>query len=347
MARLHRGFEAEAKAQSPEPTACSLPPAEGGPITRRDWESPAARFRAYRSMVQRQTPKPIYCGKCRYDVRGIASMVCPECGSDLLTVGIIDRLPTKWWASALVGAYIIAAAIGPLVVIPSGLARVFPSVVGVDYGGSAQYRIWPLALDDSPSVVLLYDAKARHLRWRWPFGDPYAQTPINELHLRFAEPLPGQWVEPERSRPASIRDPARRQTSSLRLKVSEERVSLIASPEVSEQAIEAELAELIASVSDLPPEHCERAARLLMDDIRKAPTVGAFGWRLGERFPYDPDEGVYRWFHGSHGGSGYGNKSPWPMYLSFILVPCAWWLLFGYIPRRYGILRAMAPPSMQ
>jgi predicted RNA-binding Zn-ribbon protein involved in translation (DUF1610 family) len=34
-------------------------------------------------------PPPAACGRCGYDVRGLSSFTCPECGSDLREVGIV------------------------------------------------------------------------------------------------------------------------------------------------------------------------------------------------------------------------------------------------------------------
>ncbi len=42
--------------------------------------------RAFRSGKQKSDP---VCGKCGYIVRGISTLTCPECGSDLREVGII------------------------------------------------------------------------------------------------------------------------------------------------------------------------------------------------------------------------------------------------------------------
>lgn len=32
----------------------------------------------------------LHCGRCGYDVRGLPSTICPECGNDLCTIGVHD-----------------------------------------------------------------------------------------------------------------------------------------------------------------------------------------------------------------------------------------------------------------
>jgi hypothetical protein len=54
--------------------------------------------------ITRQNLTEPVCGKCRYCVRGITSLVCPECGSDLREVGIIApnaALPLPNYAKAI------------------------------------------------------------------------------------------------------------------------------------------------------------------------------------------------------------------------------------------------------
>ena len=34
---------------------------------------------------------PLHCAKCDYDVRGLPTLICSECGSDLATVGTAER----------------------------------------------------------------------------------------------------------------------------------------------------------------------------------------------------------------------------------------------------------------
>ncbi len=74
------------------------------------------------------------CGRCRYPVAGLPSFVCPECGSDLRTVGILTdqlrrRLPRRsraglWTLLIPVPALIISVALGELVEIQAMTSRI-------------------------------------------------------------------------------------------------------------------------------------------------------------------------------------------------------------------------------
>lgn len=106
---------------------------------------------------------PITCGKCGYDVRELPSRICPECGSDLLSVGTVERDGSVWpwqaWAAGLAAAALCiglplllhmtvvqwlmpmeqrAVAIGRLLPVGSG-----DTVIYVEYSASGSETFFP------------------------------------------------------------------------------------------------------------------------------------------------------------------------------------------------------------
>lgn len=85
-------------------------------------------------LVRRGAAAEPSCGRCRYPVTGLTTFVCPECGADLRTVGILTddfrpRLARRWrgvlWMLLLpVPALIISATLSQLVRIDTMTSRI-------------------------------------------------------------------------------------------------------------------------------------------------------------------------------------------------------------------------------
>ena len=72
------------------------------------------------------------CGGCGYSVRGLRSLICPECGADLRTVGIVPASTTGGrWLTTLA----IALGLGAMIAAMLGFLLIVPLVVASLVGG--------------------------------------------------------------------------------------------------------------------------------------------------------------------------------------------------------------------
>jgi len=67
---------------------------------------------AYFLFVRKQRSDPS-CGNCGYAARGISTLTCPECGSDLREVGIVRHQPSRFpmFVTFLVASIIVLCAV--------------------------------------------------------------------------------------------------------------------------------------------------------------------------------------------------------------------------------------------
>ena len=61
-------------------------------------------------------PDPILCGRCDYDVRGLPSTICPECGGDLRESGVIREPRNR--SGELAALLVVAVVLGNMFAWP-------------------------------------------------------------------------------------------------------------------------------------------------------------------------------------------------------------------------------------
>lgn len=125
---------------------------------------------------QRALPDPL-CGRCRYCVRGIGGLICPECGSDLRQVGIItgpSRLPFWYWIQIGLWTLLLPVA---AILLSSFLLRTI-----VPFGQTTRVnRALFLQAPNYLSGIVLVTGLSRP--WRPAIMDPNPAPPV-ELELK-------------------------------------------------------------------------------------------------------------------------------------------------------------------
>src|SRR5687768_14177467 len=142
---------------------------------------------------------PIYCGSCGYDVRGLSTSICPECGRDLYEVGV--RIPSRrgWLRRCFEVAYPVIAGLAPLLVFGYLASYLCPILVETDLDGSATYgRLGAY----EEGIEIEYQARGRQLHWHWPIGDGRSHRRITEVDIRFLRTGPG--TEPPNAGPINL-----------------------------------------------------------------------------------------------------------------------------------------------
>ncbi len=139
------------------------------------------RYFGYRPLPLKRSDAPC-CPKCRYPVRGIESLSCPECGGDFREIGIATpqlmrtrMSPAVWW--------LLLLPFVALIVSFTALAAVVPTF----YAAREQVRITWEPPTSSPqarqAVVIARGAVA--VQWPWEFQTPTLVP--DDIRLR-AEP---------------------------------------------------------------------------------------------------------------------------------------------------------------
>lgn len=102
-----------------------------------------------------RAPRFPACGKCSYCVAGVAALRCPECGSDLLRVGIavspIRRPSVRTLVLAEVGVLLLAVLLtAQLADLISGLT----TVTTIQSGASGSVQVWDTSAAGVESLTL-------------------------------------------------------------------------------------------------------------------------------------------------------------------------------------------------
>ncbi len=128
-----------------------------------------------------QATDPV-CGHCAYIVRGLPTFTCPECGSDLRTVGIVtpsQRRPLGRGARAVIWTLILP--VPAMVISVLAMAFVLPWLTTNDetmtLGGPTSQAYSQLVLR----------AEGRRLGWPWQ-GRARSQAPLQRLSLTLVRP---------------------------------------------------------------------------------------------------------------------------------------------------------------
>jgi hypothetical protein len=138
----------------------------------------------WRALRHRPAQPEPQCGKCGYTVRGISSMTCPECGSNLREVGVVTAplrnvrvfKPLRWSIGWLVAVIPLALAASCYVLMMYG-----PYIVkqSIEYRFSCQ----------APTLKTIVLAEAKSTCRRTGYNPTGMSAPLQELVMSIQEPL--------------------------------------------------------------------------------------------------------------------------------------------------------------
>lgn len=138
-----------------------------------------------------RSDKPVRsCGRCGYDVRGLTTFVCPECGSDLRTVGVVAGVPPHPMILLAAGVGSAWKRLAFLTVVVAA-AVVLAGSVFVQF--VARYDVYPAGeavLEPASKlyvVRLSMGGKVRHVSGRQAAGRP-GPAAGEELSVTLAPP---------------------------------------------------------------------------------------------------------------------------------------------------------------
>ncbi len=266
--------------------------------------------------MPRSTAQAIYCGNCRYDVRGLPGTICPECGSDLLIVGVSDRAKARSkWAIAGLVLYAAAALLGPLLLAPWFVEHAIPFTWTDDQDVHAAYG----ALAEPPLLGLEMTATARQLRWQWPIGALIQPPAERALRIRFDD---------------GSQDAQGEISPWLELHVDGSGLSMQDRPELSESELKEILVQRILLVSEMPPEKAREVADDLLSWLAQSSKSDAWNWRAAPGTESSLANDTDRWWSRSTSRSSHRAGNDAGVLIALLLIPVAWWLLLFHVPGR-------------
>ena len=263
------------------------------------------------------------CGRCGYDVRGLPSAMCPECGGDLREVGVVGPATNGWaFRAAALVVYAFVALVSPLPIVaalalllPTRATREFDRTLRLDRPGEVSYD-----LRVAGGGVAWTQLAGTTSRWRAAGTDYVLIAPP-------ADRSPTGPTPPDRPPPRG-------------------RVLLADGP-VPDDLADAILAAAVPVTVDPRPPAVEPTPLSRAEAERLAAYVAGL-LRDGDAWPEgqwsgtsDPQSPRARLVQFRPPTAPPERGQPHLRPLAWAACAIAWAVMFGYVPRRIGLLRAI------